>query len=89
MQLCVEFEELQTKNERLESSQASLREELMSARRELGRTEAAAKASAAEEKELKRSISNVIRAVVFYCSVCASSSAIKATKMGALSPQIT
>ena len=35
----------------------------MSARRELGRTEAAAKASAAEEKELKRSISNVIRAV--------------------------
>jgi chromosome segregation ATPase len=54
--LCVEFEELQTNNERLESSQASLREELMSARRELGRTEAAAKASAAKEGGLKSTI---------------------------------
>lgn len=52
----MEFEEAQRKKEALEASQESLRDELMTTRRELGRMEAAAKASASQEQGLKRSL---------------------------------
>ena len=55
-QVCVELEELKGEKETLESGRESLREELMSVQRELGKAETAARTSALLEQELKRLI---------------------------------